>query len=101
MSFPLETRAAVSKETPLSASPARGLPRRPGPLATPEILARARRLERELGRPLRDEIDGPLNDEELEEILIARMISGEESIPVDDLLKKYGRQQNSCHRGIF
>ena len=80
------------KEFPPPESPAGGLSRRPGPLATPEILARARELERELGRPLRDEIDGPLNDEELEEVVLARMTSGGESIPVDDLLKKYGRR---------
>ena len=78
------------KESPSPDSPAKGLSRRPGTLATPEILARARELERELGRPLRDEIDGPLNDEELEEILIARIAYGE-ALPVDDLLKKYGR----------
>ena len=80
------------KEFPPPDSPADGLSRRPGPLATPEILARARELERELGRPLRDEIDGPLNDAELEEVVLARMTSGGESIPVDDLLKKYGRR---------
>ena len=80
------------KEFPPPDSPADGLSRRPGPLATPEILARARELERELGRPLREVIDGPLNDAELEELVLARMTSGGESIPVDDLLKKYGRR---------
>ena len=80
------------KEFPPPDSPADGLSRRPGPVSTPkpEILAQARELERELGRPLRDEIDGPLNDEELGELLLARRAYGE-VFPVEDLLKKYGR----------
>ena len=87
-----ETSAVDFSANPRPSLAADGLSRRPGPLATPEILARTRELERELGRPLRDEIDGPLNDEELEEVVLARMTSGGESIPVDDLLKKYGRR---------
>ena len=88
-----ETSAVDLSANPRPSRPslaADGLSRRPGPLATPEILARARELERELGRPLRDEIDGPLNDEELEELLLARRAYGE-VFPVEDLLKKYGR----------
>ena len=90
MTYLPETCDAVSKELPSSASSAKGLSHRPGPLATSEILARARELERALGRPLRDDIEGPLNDEELEEILIARIAYGEVR-PAGELLKKYGR----------
>ena len=85
---------SANPRPPRSPLAADGLSRRPGPVSTPkpEILARARELERELGRPLREVIDGPLNDAELEEVVLARMTSGGESIPVDDLLKKYGRR---------
>ena len=61
------------------------------PPPTPEMLARARELERELGHPLRDEIDGPLNDQQLEEVLLARLISEEELIPAEEVLKEFGR----------
>lgn len=66
--------------------------RRRMPPPAPETIARARELERELGRPLRREIDGPLNDEEWEEVLLARLMSGEELIPAEELLKEFGRR---------
>ena len=62
------------------------------PPPAPETVARARELERELGHPLRREIEGPLNDEEWEEILLARLMSGEELIPAEELLKEFGRR---------
>ena len=77
------------KESSSPEAVADGFSRRPGPLATPERLARARVLERELGRPLRAEIDGPLNDEELEELLVARIAYGE-VISADEFYAKHG-----------
>ena len=69
------------------------LARRPAdaPELTPELIARAEELERELGRPLRVEYDGPVSDAESEEILIGRMTDDCEWIPLDELLAKYDR----------
>ena len=47
-------------------------PRRRMSPPTPEMLARARELEKELGRPLRTEIAWPLTEKEEEEVIIAR-----------------------------
>ena len=87
-----ETSAVDFSATPRSRRGKDGLSRRPGPVSTPkpEILARARELERELGRPLREVIDGPLNDEELEELVLARMISGDELITAEEFFRKHG-----------
>ena len=68
--------------------PARRNPR--APWRTPELRARAAALERRLGRPLRLEIDGPLNDEESEETLLARMMD-DDWISADQLLAGRGR----------
>ena len=67
-------------------------PRRRMPPPTPEIIARARELERKLGHPLRQEIDGPLNDEEWEEVLLAQLMSEEELIPAKEVLQEFGRR---------
>ena len=56
----------------------------------PRMRARAEELERKLGRPLRPEIDGPLTDEQSEEVLLARMME-DDRIPLDELLAKHGR----------
>ena len=65
--------------------------RRPdAPKLYPEEIARAEELERKLGRPLRLEIDGPLTDEESEEVILARVIDGE-WISLDELLARHGR----------
>ena len=64
-------------------------PRRMPP-PTPEMIARARELERKLGHPLRREIDGPLNDDELEEVALARLMSEDELIPAEEVLKEFG-----------
>ena len=77
------------KESPPPELSAEGLSRRPGPLATPEILARARELERELGHPLREDIDSPLNEEEEEELLVARIAFGT-VISAEEFYAKHG-----------
>ena len=73
-------------------SSGRNSSRRRMPPPSPEAVARARELERELGRPLRREIEGALNDREWEEVLLARLMSGEELIPAEELLKEFGRR---------
>ena len=65
-------------------------PRRRMPPPTPEMIARARELEEKLGHPLRKEIDGPLNDDELEEVALARLMSEDELIPAREVLKEFG-----------
>ena len=55
----------------------------------PEIIARAEELERQLGRPLRPVIEGPLSDAESEEQLLARMTDGSEMIPAAKLLEDF------------
>ena len=79
------------KESPSPGAPPRA-PRRRMPPPGAETLARARELERELGRPLRAEIDGPLNDREWEEVLLARLVAGGETAPAGELLKEFGRR---------
>ena len=66
-------------------------PRRRMPPPTPEMIARARELEAELGHPLRKEIDGPLNDKEWEEVALAALMSEEELIPAEEVLREFGR----------
>ena len=56
-----------------------------------EALAGARALERRLGRPLRDDIDDPMSEDDEREMLLARLAYGERR-PASELLKKYGRQ---------
>lgn len=73
------------------ARPASGRQNPDAPWRTPELRARAAELERKLGRPLRLEIDGPLTDEESEEVLIARMMDDEELIPAEKLLEDFKR----------
>ena len=63
------------------------------PPPTPEMIARARELEAELGHPLRKEIDGPLNDKEWEEVALAQLMSGDKLIPAEEALKEFGRRQ--------
>ena len=70
-------------------SPLPPLSRPPGPLATAEMVAEVSRLEQELGRPLRLHIDGPLTEEEEEEIVLARL-TFETPIPASEFLKKHG-----------
>ena len=65
-------------------------PRRRMSPPTPEMLARARELEKELGHPLRTEIAWPLTEKEEEEVIIARSISEEEWIPAEEFFKKHG-----------
>ena len=67
-------------------------PRLRMPPPTPEMIARARELEQKLGHPLRKEIDGPLNDDEWEEVLLAQLIAEEELIPAEEVLKEFGRR---------
>ena len=57
----------------------------------PELRAKAAALERKLGRPLRLEIEGPLTDEESEEVLLARLMDHESWISAEEFLAKYGR----------
>ena len=84
-------RPLLKEETP--PQKARGdSPRSRMPPPSPEVVARARELERELGRPLRREIEGALSDREWEEVLLARLMSGEELIPAEELLKEFGRR---------
>ena len=85
-----ETSAVDLSANPRAPLAADGLSRRPGPMATPETMAHARELERELGRPLREVIDGPLNDEELEELVLARMVYGEAPISAEEFCRKHG-----------
>ena len=58
------------------------------PRVYPEEIARAEELERQLGRPLRLEIEGPLTDAESEEQLLARMIDGE-FLPAEKFLEDF------------
>ena len=61
--------------------------RKPVPLGlTPQGVARAEELERQLGRPLRLDIEGPLTDAESEEILLARLMDGE-FLPAEKFLE--------------
>ena len=62
-----------------------------GPPITPEIRARAAALERKLGRPLRLDIEGPLTDEESEEVLLARWMDHESWISAEEFLARHGR----------
>ena len=55
---------------------------------TPKGIARAKELERKLGHPLRMHIDGPLTEEEEEEIIFARLMY-EESRPVGEFLEEF------------
>ena len=62
------------------------------PRVPPELRARAAELERELGRPLRTEIEGPLTDAESEEVILARMTDDDcDWMSLDELLAKHGR----------
>ena len=62
------------------------------PRVTPEERARAAELERELGRPLRTEIEPPLTDAELEEVILARITDDDCNwMSLDELLAKHGR----------
>ena len=54
----------------------------PPPPTREEVVARADALRKKLGRELRTEIDGPLTEEEWEEVVIANAESGER-IPLD------------------
>ena len=65
----------------------RGLPAAP---IAPELCARAQALERKLGRPLRLYIDGPLTDEESEEVILARLMDGD-WVPAEEFLARHGR----------
>ena len=57
---------------------------------TPEGFAYAKELERKLGRRLRTIIDGPLSEEEEEELILARLMY-EEPRPVDEFLEERRR----------
>ena len=54
------------------------------PRVTPEERARAAELERELGRPLRLDIEGPLTDDEIEEVVLARIMDEDAWIPASE-----------------
>ena len=58
---------------------------------TPQGLARAKELERQLGRPLRQKIEGPLTEAEAEEQLLARLTQETKWIPLDEFLARHGR----------
>ena len=58
------------------------------PGLTPEGVARAKELERQLGRPLRPVIEGPLSDAESEEQLLARLMENE-WIPAEKFLEEF------------
>ena len=51
--------------------------------------ARAVELERKLGRPLRVEIEGPLTDEESEEVVLARLMDEDNWIPAGEFLEEF------------
>ena len=59
------------------------------PRLHPEEIARAEELERKLGRPLRLEIDGPLTDEESEEVILARLMDSDNWIPAEKFLEDF------------
>ena len=62
------------------------------PRVTPEERARAAELERKLGHPLRTEIEPPLTDAELEEVILARITDDDCNwMSLDELLAKHGR----------
>ena len=61
------------------------------PRIYPEERARAEELERQLGRPLRLEIEGPLTEEEEEEMILARLMDEDGWISADEVLAKHGR----------
>ena len=58
------------------------------PPSRAEVLARAAALRRKLGRPLRMEIDGPLSDEDLAEVVLARA-EDNQRIPLSDILAEF------------
>ena len=61
---------------------------RTSPPSRAEVVARAAALRRKLGRPLRMDIDGPLTDEELAEVVLARA-EDNQRIPLSDLLAEF------------
>ena len=78
------------------AEPMRVSPVPPETMSPPsraEIASRARALRRKLGRPLRMEIDGPLTDEELAEVVLARA-KDNGRVPIEDILDEF-RADNS------
>ena len=60
------------------------------PQSRAETLARARELREKLGRPLRMEIGGRLSDDELEEVVLARLEDGER-VSADGFLEEFGK----------
>ena len=72
-----------------NARPESGWPKAHGPTITPEIRARAEALERELGRPLRLDIEGPLTEEEEEEMILARLMDKDGWLPAEKLLEDF------------
>ena len=76
---------------PMTKEEARPRMGRRGPCApptTPELRARAEALERKLGRPLRMDIEGPLTDEESEEVILARLMD-DNWLPGEKLLEDF------------
>ena len=61
--------------------------RKGGPKLDPRTIARAEELERQLGRPLRPEIEGPLSEAEEEELVLARLTDDCEWIPAEKFLE--------------
>ena len=55
---------------------------------TPGGIARVKELERKLGHPLRMHIDGPLTEEEEEEIIFARLMY-DDFLPLEKLLEDF------------
>ena len=66
------------------------------PPSRAEVVARAEALRRKLGRPLRMEIDGPLTDEELAEMVLARA-KDNSRVPIEDILDEF--RADAPHRG--
>ena len=67
------------------------------PRIPPELRVRAAELGRKLGRPLRLEIEGPLTDEEIEEVVLARITDDDCNwMSLDELLAKHGRGANGA-----
>ena len=56
---------------------------------SPEMRARAVELECQLGCPLRVEIEGPLTDEESEEVVLARLMDEDNLIPAGKFLEEF------------
>ena len=54
-----------------------------------EMRARVVELERQLRRPLRVEIEGPLTDEESEEVVLARLMDEDNWIPAGKFLEEF------------